>query len=161
MSSEENILAYSIKQKEINYDAEDLLLIQAQIFNRNSDGKVMVEKVSPDNSYYGGKYHIPGVAVRFGEHPEEAGHRVLTDELEVSDRKINLINVQSHKAENNRWYILFIFESEPLSNEEMSNPCDGIDELLYLDLETANTDNSTNGLIDIRESMKNPGKNYI
>lgn len=159
--SSENILAYSIKQKEINYDENDLLLIQAQLFNRNSDGKVMVEKVSPDNSYYGGKYHIPGIAVRFGEHPEEAGHRILTEELEVSDKKIKLISVQSHKAENNRWYILFIFESEPLSDEEISNPCDGIDELLYLDLATANTDNSTSGLIDIREAMKNPGKNYI
>ena len=33
---------------------------------------------------------------------------------------------------------MFLFETnEPLTEEEMNNPCEGIDELLYLDLETA------------------------
>ena len=43
----------------------------------------------------------------------------------------------------------------------MNNPCEGIDELLYLDLEIANSENSTQGLKDIREAMKIPGKTYI
>ena len=49
----------------------------------------------------------------------------------------------------------------PLTSEEMKNPCEGIDELLYLDLEEGNTENSTQGLKDIREAMKVPGKTYI
>ena len=57
---------------------------------------------------------------------------------------------------------MFLFETnEPLTEEEMNNPCEGIDELLYLDLETANSENSTQGLKDIREAMKRPGKTYI
>jgi len=57
---------------------------------------------------------------------------------------------------------LFLFETiEPLTTDEMENPCEGIDELVYLDLEKANSENSTQGLKDIREAMKNPGRNYI
>jgi hypothetical protein len=43
----------------------------------------------------------------------------------------------------------------------MKNTCDGIDELVYFDLEDATIENSTQGLIDIREAMRNPGKTYI
>ena len=58
--------------------------------------------------------------------------------------------------------MLFLFETpEPLTEDEMKNPCEGIDELLYLDLEEANSENSTQGLKDIREAMKVPGKTYI
>ena len=102
VTNSENILAYSIKQKEINYDENDLLLIQAQLVNRNSDGKVMVEKVSPDNSYYGGKYHIPGIAVRFGEHPEEAPDLISHSET-------------LYRARNNCFYEHFDFGPKSLS----------------------------------------------
>ena len=160
MNSENN-LAYAIKQKEIDYDEADLLLMQAQIFNKDTSGKVMVEKISKDSHFAAGKYHIPGVAIKFGEHPEEAGHRILTEELEVSDRNIKLITVQSHIGKNNKWYILFIFESSPLTKKEMSNPCEGIDEISYLDLEMMTEDNSSSGLREIRDAFKSPGKNYI
>ena len=162
--SDENILAYAVKQKEIDYNAEDLVLLQAQLINKNENGLIMVEKVSKDaDSYAAGKYYIPGVAMHFGEHPEEAGHRILTEELEIEDRDITLIGSQSHyDDEKSRWYVLFLFETnEPLTNEEMRNPCEGIDELLYLDLEEGNAENSTQGLKDIREAMKIPGKTYI
>ena len=43
----------------------------------------------------------------------------------------------------------------------MDNPCEVIDELLYLNLEDATEENSTQGLRDIREAMKVPGKTYI
>ena len=58
--------------------------------------------------------------------------------------------------------MLYLFETvEPISQEEMDNPCEGIDELLYLNLEDATGENSTQGLQDIREAMKIPGKTYI
>ena len=162
--SAENHKAYAIKQKEIDYNQRDLLMVQAQLINRNSEGHVLVEKVSKDaGTYSAGKYYIPGVAMKFGEHPEEAGHRVLTEELEISDREINLVGTQSHwNDEKNHWYLLYLFETvEPISQEEMDNPCEGIDELLYLNLENATGENSTQGLRDIREAMKLPGKTYI
>ena len=57
---------------------------------------------------------------------------------------------------------LFIFETvDPFTEEEMKNTCEGIDELVYLDLEDATIENSTQGLMDIREAMRNPGKTYI
>ena len=159
--STENHKAYAIKQKEIDYNERDLLMVQAQLINRNSEGHVLVEKVSKDaGTYSAGKYYIPGVAMKFGEHPEEAGHRVLTEELEISDREINLVGTQSHwNDEKNHWYLLYLFETvEPISQEEMDNPCEGIDELLYLNLEDATEENSTQGLRDICEAMKIPGK---
>ena len=162
--STENHKAYAIKQKEIDYNERDLLMVQAQLVNRNSEGHVLVEKVSKDaGTYSAGKYYIPGVAMKFGEHPEEAGHRVLTEELEISDREINLVGTQSHwNDEKNHWYLLYLFETvEPISQEEMDNPCEGIDELLYLNLEDATGENSTQGLRDISEAMKLPGKTYI
>lgn len=162
--SSENLLAYAVKQREIDYNAEDLILLQAQLINRDENGHVMVEKVSKDDdSYAAGKYYIPGVAMKFGEHPEEAGHRILTEELELGDREIAYVGTQSHyDDERKRWYVLFLFETtEPLTVEEMKNPGDGIEELLYIDLEIANSDNSTQGLRDIREAMKVPGKTYI
>ena len=162
--STENHKAYAIKQKEIDYNERDLLMVQAQLINRNSEGHVLVEKVSKDaGTYSAGKYYIPGVAMKFGEHPEEAGHRVLTEELEISDREINLVGTQSHwNDEKNHWYLLYLFETVvPISQEEMDNPCEGIDELLYLNLENATGENSTQGLRDIREAMKVPGKTYI
>ena len=162
--STENHKAYAIKQKEIDYNERDLLMVQAQLINRNSEGHVLVEKVSKDaGTYSAGKYYIPGVAMKFGEHPEEAGHRVLTEELEISDREIYLVGTQSHwNDEKNHWYLLYLFETvEPISQEEMDNPCEGIDELLYLNLENATGENSTQGLRDMREAMKVPGKTYI
>ena len=162
--STENHKAYAIKQKEIDYNERDLLMVQAQLINRNSEGHLLVEKVSKDaGTYSAGKYYIPGVAMKFGEHPEEAGHRVLTEELEISDREINLVGTQSHwNDEKNHWYLLYLFETvEPISQGEMDNPCEGIDELLYLNLENATGENSTQGLRDIREAMKVPGKTYI
>ena len=162
MSSENN-LAYAVKQSEIDYNAENLILLQAQLINRNDKGHVLVEKIPADSgTYSAGKYYIPGVAMKFGEHPEEAGHRILTEELEIADRKISLIGSQSHDDdERKRWYVLFLFETnEPVTKKEMDNPCEGIDELLYFDLEKATSDNSTQGLLDIREALKNPGKTY-
>ena len=160
----ENIKAYAVKQDSINYDEENLVMLQAQLINKDYVGKVMVEKVSKDaESYAAGKYYIPGVAVNFGEHPVEAGHRILTEELEVKDREIKYVSTQSHwNDERKHWYVLFIFETlEPLTEEEMKNTCDGIDELVYIDLEDATIENSTQGLIDIREAMRNPSKTYI
>jgi len=160
----ENIKAYAVKQDTINYDDENLVMLQAQLINKDYVGKVMVEKVSKDaGSYAAGKYYIPGVAVNFGEHPVEAGHRILTEELEVQDREIKFVSTQSHwNDERKHWYVLFIFETvEPLTEEEMKNTCEGIDELLYIDLEDATTENATQGLIDIREAMRNPSKTYI
>jgi|TARA_B110000263_G_scaffold83944_1_gene73450 ADP-ribose pyrophosphatase YjhB (NUDIX family) len=163
MSSENN-LAYAVKQTKIDYKAEDLIMLQAQLINRNDKGHVLVEKIPADSgTYSAGKYYIPGVSMKFGEHPEEAGHRILTEELEIRDRKISLIGCQSHDDdERKRWYVLFLFETnEPVSKEEMDNPCEGIDELLYFDLENATSENSTQGLMDIREALKNPGKTYL
>jgi len=160
----ENIKAYAIKQNTINYDEENLVMLQAQLINKDYVGKVMVEKVSKDTgSYAAGKYYIPGVAVNFGEHPVEAGHRILTEELEVKDREIKYVSTQSHwNDERKHWYVLFIFETiEPLTENEMKNTCEGIDELLYIDLEDATIENATQGLIDIREAMRNPSKTYI
>ena len=160
----ENQRAYAIKQKEIDYKERDLVMMQVQVINRNPEGNVMVEKVSKDASTYSaGKYYIPGVAMKFGEHPEEAGHRVLTEELEIANREISLVGTQSHwNDEKNHWYLLYLFETiEPISQEEMDNPCEGIEELLYLDLEDATAENSTQGLRDIREAMKVSGKTYI
>ena len=163
MSSENN-LAYAVKQTKIDYKAEDLIMLQAQLINRNDKGHVLVEKIPADSgTYSAGKYYIPGVSMKFGEHPEEAGHRILTEELEITDRKISLIGCQSHDDdERKRWYVLFLFKTnEPVTKKEMDNPCEGIDELLYFDLEKATSDNSTQGLLDIREALKNPGKTYL
>ena len=161
---DEEIRAYAVKQDVVNYDAENLVMLQAQLVNRDYVGRVMVEKVSKDSqSYAAGKHYIPGVAMKFGEHPVEAGHRILTEELEVEDREIRYVSTQSHwNDERKHWYVLFIFETvDPLTEEEMKNTCDGIDELLYFDLEDATIENSTQGLIDRREAMRNPGKTYI
>ncbi len=160
----ENIKAYAVKQNTINYDEENLVMLQAQLINKDYVGKVMVEKVSKDTGgYAAGKYYIPGVAVNFGEHPVEAGHRILTEELEVQDREIKYLSTQSHwNDERKHWYVLFIFETvEPFTEDEMKNTCEGIDELRYIDLEDATTENATQGLIDIREAMRNPSKTYI
>ena len=157
-------MAYAIKQNEIDYDAADLVMMQVQLLNRDNESRVMVEKISAEYSYKSaGKYYIPGVAMKFGEHPEEAGHRILTEELEIKDREIKLIASQSHwNDEKNHWYLLFHFETtEPLSESEMANTCEGIDKLLYLDLEDATEENATPGLLDIREAMLNPGRTYV
>ena len=160
----EEVRAYAVKQNVVDYDAENLVMLQAQLINKDYVGRVMVEKVSKDaQSYAAGKHYIPGVAMKFGEHPVEAGHRILTEELEVEDREIRYVSTQSHwNDERKHWYVLFLFETvDPLTEEEMKNTCDGIDELVYFDLEDATIENSTQGLIDIREAMRNPGKTYI
>ena len=84
-------------------------------------------------------------------------------ELEVEDREIKYVSTQSHwNDEKKHWYVLFIFETvDPFTEEEMKNTCEGIDELVYLDLEDATIENSTQGLMDIREAMRNPGRTYV
>ena len=79
-----NHKAYAVRQKEIDYKTTDLVMMQAQLINRNSEGNVMVEKVSKDaGTYSAGKYYIPGVAMKFGEHPEAVSYTHLT--LPTSD----------------------------------------------------------------------------
>ena len=39
-----NHKAYAVRQKEIDYKTTDLVMMQAQLINRNSEGSVMVEK---------------------------------------------------------------------------------------------------------------------
>ena len=86
--SDENMLAYAVKQKKLII-MKKFGFTTSPIDKQNDDGHVMVEKVSKDaNSYAAGKYYIPGVAMHFGEHPEEAGHRILTEELEVLIEKL-------------------------------------------------------------------------
>ena len=46
--SDENILAYAVKQKQIDYEAKDLVLLQAQLINKDENGHIKVEKVSKD-----------------------------------------------------------------------------------------------------------------
>ena len=82
--------------------------------------------------------------------------------------KINNIKIEEKNIffnvddQSKRWYVLFLFETkEPLNQEEINNPCEGIDELLYFDLEKATPENSTQGLMDIREALKNPGRTYV
>nr|AIF06662.1 hypothetical protein [uncultured marine group II/III euryarchaeote KM3_194_G04] len=159
-----NEMAYAIKQNEIDYDTTDLVMMQAQLLNRDANGRIMVEKLSSDYpTAAAGKYYIPGVSMKFGEHPEEAGHRILTEELEIEDRELRLAGTQSHwNDEKNHWYLLYLFETAmPLSAAEMANPCEGIEQLLYIDLEDASDENATHGLLDIREAMHNPGRTYV
>ena len=42
--SDENILAYAVKQKEIDYNAKDLILLQAQLINKNE--KLLMQQFS-------------------------------------------------------------------------------------------------------------------
>ena len=57
-----NHKAYAVRQEEIDYKTTDLVMMQAQLVNRDSKGNVMVEKVSKDaGTYSAGKYYIPGV----------------------------------------------------------------------------------------------------
>ena len=155
-----NNLAFAIKQKEVNHSVDDLMVVQSQILNRDSNGKVMVEKL-PSTDHSRGGFHIPGIMLKYGEHPEDGAHRALTEELEVADRPVRLIDVQSHAGEKNSWYLIFLFESDPLSSEELSNPCQGIDELLHIDLNDTDASNSTSGVLDIKNAMATPGKTYV
>jgi hypothetical protein len=114
--SSENMLAYAIKQKEIDYNATDLVLLQAQLINKDENNHIMVEKVAKDaDSYAAGKYYIPGVAMHFGEHPEEAGHRILTEELEIKDREITKKLIQTIILNGNdiiKWKLLSPMKSD-------------------------------------------------
>ena len=111
-----NNLAFAIKQKEVNHSVDDLMVVQSQILNRDSNGKVMVEKL-PSTDHSRGGFHIPGIMLKYGEHPEDGAHRVLTEELEVADRPVRLIDVQSHAGEKNSWYLIFLFENNILHKE--------------------------------------------
>ena len=113
-------------------------MLQAQLVNRDYVGRVMVERSKDAQSYAAGKYYIPGVAMKFGEHPVEAGHRILTEELEVEDREIRYVSTQSHwNDEKTLVCPIYLRNCRPSTEEEMKNTCDGIDELVYFDLEDA------------------------
>ena len=61
----EEIRAYAVKQDVVDYDAENLVMLQAQLINKDYVGRIMVEKVSKDaKSYAAGKHYIPGVAMK-------------------------------------------------------------------------------------------------
>ena len=47
-----DIRAYAVKQDVVDYDAENLVMLQAQLINKDYVGKVMVEKVSKDAGGY-------------------------------------------------------------------------------------------------------------
>ena len=55
--SNENMLAYAVKQKEIDYNATDLVLLQAQLINKDENNCIMVEKVAKDADSYAASYN--------------------------------------------------------------------------------------------------------
>ena len=48
MCMSKDVRAYAVKQDVVDYNAENLMMLQAQLINKDYVGKVMVEKVSKD-----------------------------------------------------------------------------------------------------------------
>lgn len=153
--------AISTLSPHIHSDAANQMMVSAFLYNENANGEVLVEKVDSEfGGPYAGQWYLPGVPLKFNEHPEEAAHRILTEELEVADREVKLLRVQSHKAEQNRWYLMFLYASENLSDKELAEPCDGIGELTYKDLNSLEREGISGALWDIMEADKVGNQTY-
>jgi len=146
-------LAIANLATDMHHDTTDQVIISSFLYNTNADGYILLERVADDfGGPAAGKWHPPGITLKFNEHPEEAAHRILTEELEVDDRPVRLLRVQSHHDEGNRWYLIFLYESESLTKEELANPCEGIAELAYHDLDGLDRIEVTDAVRDIVEA---------
>ena len=154
-------LAIANMSRDMHHDTQDQVIISSFLYNLNEQGHLLLERVANDfPSQAAGKWHAPGIALKFNEHPEEAAHRILTEELEVADRPLCLLRVQSHHDDGNRWYLMFLYESEPLTEEELANPCEGISELAYHDPNKIYMNDVTSAVWDIIEADKIGNRTY-
>ena len=145
----------------IHTDEPDQLMVSAFLYQERGPGQVLVEMVDPEfGGPAAGQWYLPGVPLRFNEHPEEAAHRILTEELEVEDRSVRLLRVQSHKAEHNRWYLMFLYGCDPLTPDELENPCEGIQELAYRELTSLPEQECSQALRDILAADKVGNSTY-
>lgn len=146
---------------DLHHDRNDQIIISSFLYNLDEHGHLLLERVADDfPGQAAGKWHLPGIALKFNEHPEEAAHRILTEELEVEDRPLCLLRVQSHHDEGNRWYLMFLYESEPLTEAEMAKPCDGIAEFAFHDLNELYKIEATSAVWDIMNADKVGNRTY-
>jgi len=74
--------------KKHDFKAPDQLHVSAFVFIKNKKGEILLEKVAKDfEGPAAGKWIIPGVILKFGEHPDEAARRVFVEELEIKEAK--------------------------------------------------------------------------
>ncbi len=144
----------------MNFKAPDQLHISSFLFCRNSKHEILLEKVAKDfEGYAAGKWIIPGVVLKFGEHPDEAAERIFTQELEIAERPLTLRQLQSHLDRGGHWDLIYIYECNPISESELVKPAKGIEKLEYHDPQKLPKPLGY-GVKDLVEAEKKPGKTF-
>ena len=122
------------RMKKFNLRAPDQLHISSFLFVRNKQKKILLEKVAKDfEGSAAGKWIIPGVILKFGEHADEAAKRIFTEELEIPLRPLRLHQIQSHLDHGDHWDLIFIYECDPIAASRLAKPAKGIEKLEYHD----------------------------
>ena len=62
--------------------------------------KFLVPEPYAGNAVNSGKWVLPAAHLLFGESPNDAANRILTDQIQVKKTKLSLLEVQSHLSED-------------------------------------------------------------
>lgn len=103
-----------------------------------------------------GKWVLPASHLQFGERPEDAATRILTEEVQAKKRKMRLLQVQSHLSEDPsdpeaaHWDICFVHGgtlSGPLKRPEWFS------ELKFVNTKNLTTDDFARGHGDVLKKL--------
>ena len=96
-------------------DKKTMIVVLAVIVK---DGRILLTKRNqPSAPDYHGKWNIPGGAVEYGEHPEEATIREAQEELGITIRILKTIPHIYHHTDKYRHAIFISYLCEALSND--------------------------------------------
>ncbi|MCZ6613877.1 MAG: NUDIX hydrolase [Thaumarchaeota archaeon] len=148
------------RMKKHDFNAPDQLHVSSFVFIRNKKGEILLEKIAKDfEGPAAGKWVIPGLVLKFGEHPDEGAKRVFVEELEIKARPFRFYQNQSHLETNGHWDILYIYESDAIPESQLRKPAKGIDKFQYYN--PAKLPKPLGyGIKDILMAEKKPGKTF-
>lgn len=79
---------------------------------KNSEGKYLIFKRSPDCEYGPSLYDIPGGRVDFGENPNESAAREVVEELGINVKNLKPVFILSELQKEVRHQIWIIYECD-------------------------------------------------
>jgi len=99
-----------------------------------------------------GKWLLPASHLTFGEKPEDAAKRILTEQLGLKDVKLSLVQVQSHLSgdstnpDDAHWDVCFVYEGKVKG--DLKKP-EWFSELAFIKPNSLTVDDFTRGHGDV------------
>lgn len=102
-----------------------------------------------------GKWVIPGSHLLYGEHPTEAAHRVMREQLNIQEYELNFVNLLSYES-GRHWDLCFMYKGSV--EDEIATPpwFSNLEFLRLKEVKLEELGRNHGDLLDYRTLIKEP-----